>query len=162
MILFTGIFIILIIANLPQPGAAALVCSLSLCCRTSHSEMVNGAGPVAALRSAWQSCVYLIDQERRDSTNTDPNHISWTVPQNPWECCSNLTLQVFHKWESEALIKSCVAIWSPVSNASKRTQTYWSPPPLKTRGNVQREYSCSFVAMDYTLAVYRLKFTSSL
>lgn len=52
VILFTGIFIILIIANLPQPAAAAPVCSLSLCCRTSRSEMANGAGPVAALRSA--------------------------------------------------------------------------------------------------------------
>lgn len=91
------------------------------------------------------------------NVTTPQTHIQitiWTVLQNPWECCSNLTLQVLHRRESKALMKSCVVIWSPVSKVYKWKQTYWFHPHPPTT-SVQRKNICSFVGMDYIVVVYR-------
>lgn len=147
MILFTGFFTILIVANLLGPAAAALACKRDAAGHHSPRHLT-----ACTLPSSWYRHVYLIEPGTSQlQKNMHPHHIICSMPQNPWECSSNLTLRVFFfRRESEVLIKSRVAVWSPVSNVSKRTQTYWFPPPLslKTRINVQRENSCSFVTTD--------------
>lgn len=147
MILFTGFFTILIVANLLGPAAAALACKRDAAGHHSPRHLT-----ACTLLSSWYRHVYLIEPGTSQlQKNMHPHHIICSMPQNPWECSSNLTLRGFFfsagKWSPHQ--KPCWG-WSPVSNVSKRTQTYWFPPPLslKTRINVQRENSCSFVTTD--------------
>lgn len=105
MILFTGFFTILIVANLLGPAAAALACKRDAAGHHSPRHLT-----ACTLLSSWYRHVYLIEPGTSQlQKNMHPHHIICSMPQNPWECSSNLTLRgFFFRRESEVLIKSRV------------------------------------------------------
>lgn len=98
----------------PHRGQPSWPCSSSSClrarcCRTSFSETFNGSHTSVFL---IQTCLSDRPVKSQLQKNMHPHHIICSMPQNPWECSSNLTLKVFvfFRRESKALIKSCVAV----------------------------------------------------